>query len=54
MRGRVLGRAYVRGFGMVVVFADMDNSDMFFVRRIRGKDEGATRYVARSAVGWRK
>lgn len=50
-RGRALGEGYVRELGMVRIFQDLDNKDMFFLQALRSD---ATRYLHRSHVQWRR
>jgi hypothetical protein len=51
LRGPFIGRGYIKHFGMVTVFTDLDDTKMLFVQKIK-TDE--TRYVSRDRVEFRK
>lgn len=50
-RGAALGEGYVKELGVVRIFHDLDNPNMFFVQAIKSD---ATRYLHRSHVTWRR
>jgi len=51
MRGGFLGNAYVKGYGRVRVFEDLESKDKFF---ILGINHDRTGYKHRSHIQWRR
>lgn len=51
MRGGLLGEAYVRGYGRVRVFEDLERKDYFYILGIKHDRSG---WKHRDWIQWRK